>query len=117
METKIAAFGESDIMLIFKAAGIEVFPVEVGAGGTAEIEKKLSELVKEGYGIIFVTETIALKLDRLIRGYAERMTPSIVVIPGLGKRNDYAVRRLRRAIIKAVGVDIMSEKKENISEK
>jgi hypothetical protein len=51
METKIAAFGESDIMLIFKAAGIEVFPVEAGAGGTAEIEKKLSELVKEGYGI------------------------------------------------------------------
>jgi V/A-type H+-transporting ATPase subunit F len=117
METKIAAFGESDIMLIFKAAGIEVFPVEAGAGGTAEIEKKLSELVKEGYGIIFVTETIALKLDRLIRGYAEKMTPSIVVIPGLGKRNDYAVRRLRRAIIKAVGVDIMSEAKENISEK
>lgn len=117
METKIAAFGESDIMLIFKAAGIEVFPVESGDSGTAEIEKKLSELVKEGYGIIFITETIALKLDRLIRGYAEKMTPSIVVIPGLGKRNDYAVGRLRRAIIKAVGVDIMSEKKENISEK
>jgi V/A-type H+-transporting ATPase subunit F len=117
MKAKIAAFGESDIMLIFKAAGIEVFPVAVGAVDAAEIEKKLRELVKEGYGIIFITETIALKLDRLIRGYADKMTPSIVVIPGLGKRNDYAVRRLRRAIIKAVGVDIMSEKKENISEK
>jgi V/A-type H+-transporting ATPase subunit F len=117
MDTKIAAFGESDIMLIFKAAGIEVFPVAAGASDTAEIEKKLRELVKEGYGIIFMTETIALKLDSLIRGYADKMTPSIVVIPGLGKRNDYAVRRLRRAIIKAVGVDIMSEKKESISER
>jgi V/A-type H+-transporting ATPase subunit F len=117
METKIAAFGESDIMLIFKAAGIEVFPVAAGAVDTTEVGKKLKELVKEGYGIIFMTETIALKLDSLIKGYSEKMTPSIVVIPGLGKRNDYAVRRLRRAIIKAVGVDIMSEKKEKVSEK
>ena len=117
MGTKIAAFGENDIMLIFKAAGIEVFPVTAGTRDIAEIEKKLRELVKEGYGIIFMTETIALKLDSLIRRYAYEMTPSIVVIPGLGKRNNYAVRKLRRAIIKAVGVDIMSEKKENISEK
>ncbi|GAI25129.1 unnamed protein product [marine sediment metagenome] len=27
MGTRIAAFGESDIMLIFKAVGIDVFPV------------------------------------------------------------------------------------------
>jgi V/A-type H+-transporting ATPase subunit F len=117
MDTKIAAFGESDIMLIFKAAGIDVFPVTAGVDETAGIGNKLKELVKEGYGIIFMTETIASKLDRLIRVYADEMTPSIVVIPGLGKRNDYAVRKLRRAIIKAVGVDIMSEKKESISGK
>ncbi len=116
MDTKIAAFGESDIMLIFKAAGIDVFPVTDGVDETTDIEKKLKEIVKEGYRIIFMTETIALKLDRLIREYTEKLEPSIVVIPGLGKRNDYAVRRLRRAIIKAVGVDIMSEEKESVSE-
>ncbi len=116
MDTKIAAFGESDIMLIFKAAGIEVFPVAAGMRDVAEIERKLEELIKANYGIIFMTETIALKLDSLIRRIADKLTPSIVVIPGLGKRNDYAVTRLRRAIIKAVGVDIMSENKESVSE-
>ena len=111
MDTRIAAFGERDIMLIFKAAGIDVLPVTADMKDTAEVEKKLKELVKEGYGIIFMTETIALKLDRLIRGYVDEMVPSIVVIPGLGERNNYAVSNLRRAIIKAVGVDIMSEKR------
>ena len=116
MDTKIAAFGESDIMLIFKAAGIDVFPVAAGMEDTAGVERKLKELVKEGYGIIFMTETIALKLDQLIRRYIDELIPSIVVIPGLGERNNYAVTNLRRAIIKAVGVDIMSGKKESISE-
>jgi len=33
------------------------------------------------------------------------------VIPGLGERNNYAIRNLRRAIIKAVGADVMAEEK------
>lgn len=111
MGTRIAAFGENDIMLIFKAVGIDVFPVTAGIEETSEAEKKLKQLVREGYGIIFMTETIALKLDQLIKEYADEILPSIVVIPGLGERNNYAVRNLRRAIIKAVGADIMAEGK------
>ncbi len=34
------------------------------------------------------------------------------MIPGLGKRNNYAVNQLRKAIIKAVGADVMVEKKD-----
>ncbi|MBE3102388.1 MAG: hypothetical protein IMZ47_09015, partial [Firmicutes bacterium] len=41
----------------------------------------------------------------------DEILPSIVVIPGLGERNNYAVKNLRRAIIKAVGADIMAEGK------
>ena len=111
MGTRIAAFGENDIMLIFKAAGIDVFPVAADIEETSEAEKKLKQLVREGYRIIFMTETIALKLDRLIKEYAGEIMPSIVVIPGLGERNNYAVRNLRRAIIKAVGADIMAEER------
>lgn len=35
MAEKIAALGEKDIMLIFKAAGIEVFPAEDNSEGSA----------------------------------------------------------------------------------
>ncbi len=110
MKVKVAAFGEEDIMLIFKSAGIDVFPLEPGIKEVSEVEMKLKELVDSGYGIIFITETIAQELDRLIKKYENKFQPSIVVIPGLGERNDYALKNLRRVVIKAIGADIMSEK-------
>ncbi|GEM_PF-177036 len=110
-ETKIAAFGESDIMLIFKAVGADVFAVSDSTpAGAAEI--RLKQLVSEGYGIIFMTETVAARLDAIVKYYSNQITPSIVVIPGPGKRNNYAVDQLRTAIIKAVGADIMAEKED-----
>ena len=105
MKTKIAAIGENDIMLIFKAIGVDVFPVNKAD----EAAVKIKHLAAEGYGIIFITETIAAKLDFIIKEYSDKFLPSIVVIPGLGKRNDYAIQRLRSAIIKAVGVDVITE--------
>ncbi|MGM0366627.1 MAG: V-type ATP synthase subunit F [Actinomycetota bacterium] len=106
MKTKIAAIGEHDIMLIFKAIGADVFPV----ADHRQAAPRIREAAKEGYGIIFVTESIAAELDELIKSYSGQFLPSIVIIPGLGERNKYATKRLRQAIIKAVGIDIMPEK-------
>jgi len=108
-EVKIAAFGESDIMLIFKAIGADVFTVS-DRTSTDMAEARLKQLVSEGYGIIFMTETVAARLDAMIKYYSNRTVPSIVVIPGPGKRNNYAVNQLRTAIIKAVGADVMAGK-------
>lgn len=108
-EVKIAAFGESDIMLIFKAIGADVFAVS-DSTSTDAAEARLKQLVSDGYGIIFMTETVAARLDAVIKYYSNQIVPSIVVIPGLGKRNNYAVNQLRTAIIKAVGADVMAEK-------
>ena len=105
MNTKIAALGEKDIMLIFRAVGVAVFPVNT----IIEAEDKLKKIIKEEYGIIFMTETIAIKLDSIIKQYSFKLLPSIVIIPGLGERNNYAINILRQAIIKAVGADVMAE--------
>jgi V/A-type H+/Na+-transporting ATPase subunit F len=110
-ETKIAAFGESDIMLIFKSIGADVFAVS-DSTSTSAAEERLKQLVSEGYGIIFMTETVAARLDAMIKYYSNQIIPSIVVIPGLGKRNNYAVNQLRTAIIKAVGADVMAKKED-----
>ncbi len=104
MKTKIAAFGEKDIMLIFKAIGADVFPVF----DLEEAAINLKKIIKDDYGIIFITETIAVKLDHIIKQYSDKVKPSIVVIPGLGERNNYAVESLRQAIIKAAGTDVFS---------
>ncbi len=115
MDVKMAALGEKDIMLIFKAVGVDVYPLRGDFKETDEAEKKLGQIIDNDYGIIFITETVALKLDHLIKNYADKFQPSIVVIPGLGERNNYAVKSLRKVIIKAVGADIMSEKKIGVS--
>lgn len=104
MKTKIAAFGEKDIMLIFKGIGADIFPFK----GMDDAPSQLRKIIKQDYGIIFITETIAAGLDEIIRQYADMVKPSIVVIPGLGKRNNYAVEVLRHAIIKAVGTDVFT---------
>ncbi len=106
MSSKIGAIGENDVMLIFKAVGVDVYP----AASVEEAANHLRKLAAEDYGIIFITETIADKLDPIIRKYSDRITPSILVVPGIGKRNNYAIERLRQAIIKAVGADILAEK-------
>lgn len=90
MKTKIAAFGEKDIMLIFKGIGADIFPVI----NMDEAAGQLKKIIREDYGIIFVTETVALKVDDIIRDYLYKVKPSIVVIPGLGNRNNYAVEVL-----------------------
>lgn len=105
-KAKIGAIGENDVMLIFKAIGVDVFPVEK----TEEAGEILNKLVKSGYGIIFITESLAKSLDNQIKKYLSLPLPSIVVLPGLKERNDYAIELLRKSIIKAVGVDVMKEK-------
>ena len=110
-EAKIAAFGESDIMLIFKAIGADVFAVSDSISiDTAEA--RLKQLVLEGYGIIFMTETVAARLDTMVKYYSNQIVPSIVVIPGPGKSNNYAIDQLRTAIIKAVGADVMADRED-----
>ncbi len=105
MKARIAAFGEKDIMLIFKAIGIEVFPVSKTSG----FEEQLEQLVMEGYAVIFITETVAIQVDSVIKKYMNKTLPSIVIIPGLGEKQNYALSMLRQAIVKAVGVDLFAE--------
>ena len=105
MKAKIAAFGEKDIMLIFKAIGIEVFPVSK----TSRFEEQLEKLIMEGYAIIFITETVALQVYSVIKKYMNKTLPSIVIIPGLGEKKNFAVEVLRQAIVKAMGVDLFVE--------
>lgn len=106
IKTKIAAMGENDVMKIFKAVGADIFPVS----GREEAAAALSGLVKDGYGMIFITESIASEIDESIKELSSRMLPAIIVVPGLTGGGGYAVERLRQSIIKAVGADVMKEK-------
>ncbi|MBU4449761.1 MAG: hypothetical protein KKE35_00520, partial [Actinobacteria bacterium] len=72
-------------------------------------DEQLEKLVREGYAVIFITETVAVQMDALIKKYMNKTLPSIVIIPGLGEKQNYAVDLLRQAIVKATGVDLFIE--------
>lgn len=104
---KIAAVGETDIILGFTALGIETFPA-VDRQNAADLVEKL--ISSKEYGIIFVTESMAEKVENLMIEYGSLALPSVVYIPGSKGSQGFAMNRIRRIIEKAVGADILSGK-------
>lgn len=104
---KIAAVGEADIILGYKALGIETHPA-VDLQNAADVVESL--IRAGGYGIIFVSESMAEKVDSLMSEYGSLPLPSVVYIPGSGGAQGFAMNRIRRIIEKAVGADILSGK-------
>ncbi len=109
MKSKIAAIGEKDIILIFKGIGVDIFPIDDALDDVGKIEQVLKNIIRDEFKIIFMTESIAVKIDNLIKQYLDKPIPSIVVIPGLGIKTNYAVGMLRNAIVKAVGTDVFEK--------
>lgn len=104
---KIAAIGEEDIILGFKALGIEIYPA-TSPEAVPEIVRRLIET--DEYGIIFVTESIADKVELVMADIGTRPLPSLVYIPGSQGSQGFAMQRIRKIIEKAVGADILSGK-------
>jgi len=106
MEGKIAAVGERDLILPLKAVGVDIFPT-----GTEEEASSISRrLAREGYNIIMVTENLAASMQDVMREFQDQPVPSIVPIPSTIGSGGFALSRLREAIKKAVGTDILAEK-------
>lgn len=104
---KIAAVGEEDLILGFKALGIEIYPV-VSPEQMAEVVQRL--LDTHEYGIIFVSESMAEKVEAIVVEYGAHPLPSVVYIPGSEGGQGFARQRIRRIVERAVGADILSGK-------
>ena len=97
----MAIIGDGDSILAFKAVGVEAFPVK----DVKDAESTLKKLVKD-YKIIFVTENIAIGLDAIIKRYLSEPYPIIIPVPGEEGTNGYGLNGIKRAMDKALGVDI-----------
>lgn len=104
---KIAAIGEEDAVLGFKALGIEVYPVD-GPEATVTLLKQLMN--DQGYGIVFVSESMAGQVEELMAEIGSRPLPSLVYIPGSKGSQGFAMQRMSKIIERAVGADILSGK-------
>jgi V/A-type H+-transporting ATPase subunit F len=107
--SNIAVLGDKDSVLYFRAIGVSVYPV----ANSGEAKPILERLCKENYAVIFVTEPIGREILPFIDDLAKDPLPSIVLIPNNRGSLGLGMERIRRAGIRAIGTDILTEDEEN----
>ena len=100
---KIAALGDLDSVLGFKALGLEVCPVDPSDQG----REALHRMAKENYAIIYMTEQLAAQLQPEIARYKDSLTPAIILIPGKEGSLGIGMANVKTAVERAVGADIL----------
>ena len=100
---KIGIIGDADSVLGFKVFGMDAFACENGE----EAAETLHRIVKENYGIIYITERFYKELGKDIAKYEELRIPAIVPVPGIDGSYGMGLSNVKRAVEKAVGADIL----------
>lgn len=102
-ENKIAVIGDYDSIYGFAALGLNIFPVNE----PDVARKKLITLANSGYGIIYITEELAMVLEDKINEYRDKMSPAIIQIPGVKGNTGAGIMSVRKSVEQAVGSDIL----------
>ena len=100
---KIAVVGDRDSVLGFKALGLEVFPAQAGE----EAKPILRQLAKEDYGIVYLTEQLALQLPEDEERYKDARNPAIINNTGQDGPPGLGMAQVKRCVERAVGADIL----------
>lgn len=101
--SKIGIIGDADSVLGFKAFGLEAHVCNNAEGAS----ETLKNLVRNDYGIIFITERYYKELEEDITKYAELSIPAIIAIPGSDGSYGIGLSNVKYAVEKAVGADIL----------
>ena len=107
-EGRIAFIGDADSVLGFRALGVETVVPE----NTDSAREQFARLVKEKTSIIMITEDMMDHLQEQIDETVHMAIPSVVVLPGIKGTQKRGEDTIRELIIKAVGVDLMSEEQK-----
>lgn len=100
---KIAVMGDYDSIYGFASLGLEVFPVT----DKEEAGKLLHRLAEGDYGVIYMTESLAAKIESDIARYSDRIMPVIVPIPGVSGNTGNGIKAVKKSVEQAVGSDIL----------
>lgn len=101
---KCAVIGDRDSILLFKAVGIEVYPVSDGE----QANRILHRLARTGYAVVYVTETLYPACGETIREFQSEAYPAIIPIPDASGTKGIGMQAIKENVEKAVGLDILS---------
>ncbi len=105
---EIAFLGDADSVLGFRALGVET----IVPNDDDDARKQFERLVKQKTSIIMITEKMMDCLQEQMEEVVHMAIPAVVVLPGITgtlKRGEDTIREL---IIRAVGVDLMSDEQK-----
>lgn len=96
---KVAAIGDRESVSGFRSIGMDVFtPYEKD-----ECVKLLKNLCEDDYAVIYITEEFGAYCKELIKKYEDRLTPAIVLIPGVKNNTGEGMRLVADSVERAVG--------------
>jgi len=106
---KIGVIGDKQSVSGFLAVGLAVFPCE----DVEKARETLDKLVKsESYAIVYVTENYCKHMSKEFEKYKDIGLPAIIPIPGMDGSHGIGVGRSKKAVERAVGVDIIYRNQE-----
>ncbi len=103
MTYRIAAVGDWESVMGFRALGLDTYPV----ADAAAAREKVRELAKEDCAVIYLTEQLAQGMEDVLSRYKDELRPAIILIPGRQGSLGIGRNNIQRAIERAVGADIL----------
>ena len=100
---KIAAVGDWDSVMGFRALGLDTYPVET----PEEARETIRRLAKSDCAVIYLTESLAKSLGDVLSRYSDDLRPTITLIPGLEGSLGIGKSIMQQAVERAVGADIL----------
>lgn len=100
---KVAVMGDYNSIYGFGALGLDVFSVT----DIKEAIRVLKRLASGEYAIIYITESLAEKINVEIEKYREQSTPAIILIPGVSGNTGQGVKGVKDCVEQAIGSDII----------
>lgn len=77
---KIAVMGDRDSIYGFAALGLSVVPAEQ----PEEAARCLRRLAEEGYGVIYITESLAAQMEEELDRWRSQPLPAVIPFPASG---------------------------------
>ena len=100
---QIAAVGDWESVMGFRALGLDTYPVT----SVEEAREKVRELARTNCAVIYLTEQLAKDMEDVIAHYKDEIRPAIILIPGREGSLGIGKANIQRAIERAVGADIL----------
>jgi V/A-type H+-transporting ATPase subunit F len=102
----MAAMGGYDSVLPFQAIGVEA--IVINEENKASAPWQIARLVREGYAVVFMEESLFLDLAEDVDRVNEAEALSIIPIPGGSGSLGAGVASIRKSTERAVGMDIFN---------